>query len=171
MHQPIDIGTFWLFVQDRIDDLMFYFFRVVSTCQVNKMRGIFGNRSIIAQLLDFGNICFKPDKFNISVFDLPASIRYVHNKKHSRSYQKRYVTAMGTRKNLALSHRANALVAAIDLVGRQRTLTDGSFFDRRVLYPGQPASYVDSNSQGMEPCSSLFTSCDLRPLREYEQYV
>src|SRR5678810_52603 len=78
---------------------------------------------------------------------------------------------MGTRKNLALSHRANALVAAIDLVGRQRTLTDGSFFDRRVLYPGQPASYVDSNSQGMEPCSSLFTGCDLRPLREYEQYV
>ena len=78
---------------------------------------------------------------------------------------------MGTRKNIALSHRANAIVAAVNLAGRQRTLTDGSFSDRRVFYPGQPASDVDSNSQGMEPCSSLFAGCDLRPLREYEQYV
>ena len=48
VHKPIDVGTFGFFIKNRINDLMFNFFRVIGAGKIDQVGSIFGYGLIVA---------------------------------------------------------------------------------------------------------------------------
>src|SRR3712207_7013787 len=76
----------------------------------SQVRGVFRNRSVIAQLLYLRYIMFQPHKLHIPVLDLTASVPDIHNEKQSAAHQQ------GDRKSTRLnSSHANISYAVFCL--------------------------------------------------------
>src|SRR5258706_9352898 len=94
MDKPINICSFRLFIKDGINNLMFYFFRIIGAGQVHEVSSIFWYGFIITELLYLRDVMFQPDKFNIAVFNFPGPVPDVHDQKHYPSDYHSYITAL-----------------------------------------------------------------------------
>ena len=87
MHEPIDIGTFWFLIQNRINDLMFYLLGVIRTGEINQVRGIFWYGFIITSYLDLWHIVLHSYEFDIAILDLPGAVPNIHDQEHDATDQ------------------------------------------------------------------------------------
>src|SRR5215204_58486 len=94
MYKPINICPLGLFIQNRIDDLMFDFLRIVGTGKVNQVCCVFWNCFIVAQFLYLRYIMLEPDELHIAVFYSSTAKPYIHYEKHHAAYKERYITSM-----------------------------------------------------------------------------
>src|SRR5260221_4679220 len=93
MNKPVNISSFRLFIKNGINNLVFYFFRIIGAGQVHEVSSIFWYRFIITELLYLRNVMFQPDKLNIAVFNFSGPVPDVHDQKHYPSAYHTYITA------------------------------------------------------------------------------